>query len=45
MGKPYWSLAAALKDRTKRALQYIDRFEEAVATTAADPPWHKQPAV
>ena len=36
MGKPYWSLAAALKDRTKRALQYIDRFEEAVARRAAE---------
>lgn len=35
MGMPYWSLAAALKDRTKRALQYIDRFEEAVAARAA----------
>ena len=36
MGKPYWSLAAALKDRTKRALQYVDRFEEAVAALAAE---------
>jgi UDP-2,3-diacylglucosamine pyrophosphatase LpxH len=36
MGKPYWSLAAALKDRTKRALQYIDRFEEAVAARAVE---------
>ena len=36
MGKPYWSLAAALKDRTKRALQYIDRFEEAVAARALE---------
>ncbi|WP_420456167.1 UDP-2,3-diacylglucosamine diphosphatase [Rubrivirga sp.] len=36
MGVPYWSLAAALKDRTKRALQYVDRFEEAVAALAAE---------
>ena len=35
LGLPYWSLAAALKDRTKRALQYVDRFEEAVAALAA----------
>lgn len=36
MGKPYWSLAAALKDRTKKALQYVARFEEAVAARAAE---------
>lgn len=36
MGYPYWSLAAALKDRTKRALQYVARFEEAVAARAAE---------
>ena len=36
LGKPYWSLAAALKDRTKRALQYVARFEEAVAARAAE---------
>ena len=36
MGRPYWSLAAALKDRTKKALQYVDRFEEAVAALAAE---------
>lgn len=36
MGAPYWSLAAALKDRTKKALQYVDRFEEAVAALAAE---------
>ena len=35
LGMPYWSLAAALKDRTKRALQYVARFEEAVAALAA----------
>ena len=36
LGYPYWSLAAALKDRTKRALQYVTAFEEAVATVAAE---------
>ena len=36
LGYPYWSLAAALKDRTKRALQYVARFEEAVAALAAE---------
>lgn len=36
LGMPYWSLAAALKDRTKRALQYVARFEEAVAARAAE---------
>lgn len=36
LGKPYWSLAAALKDRTKKALQYVARFEEAVAARAAE---------
>jgi len=36
MGKPYWSLAAALKDRTKKALQYVARFEEAVAARATE---------
>ena len=36
LGYPYWSLAAALKDRTKRALQYVTAFEEAVAARAAE---------
>ncbi|MGB3543802.1 UDP-2,3-diacylglucosamine diphosphatase [Rubrivirga sp.] len=36
MGKPYWSLAAALKDRTKKALQYVGRFEDAVAALALE---------
>ena len=36
LGYPYWSLAAALKDRTKRALQYVAAFEEAVAAVAAE---------
>ena len=36
LGQPYWSLAGALKDRTKHALQYVDRFEEVVAARAAE---------
>ncbi len=36
LGMPYWSLAGALKDRTKKAVQYIAGFEEAVARRAAD---------
>ncbi len=36
LGKPYWSLAAALKDRTKKALQYVARFEDAVASLALE---------
>jgi len=35
LGMPYWSLAGALKDRTKKAVQYIAGFEEAVAQRAA----------
>ncbi len=35
LGMPYWSLAAALKGRTKRAVQFIAGFEEAVAQRAA----------
>ncbi len=34
LGKPYWSLSAFLKDRTKTALQYIDDFEQMVAEKA-----------
>ncbi len=34
MNKPYWSLSAYLKHRTKTALQYIDQFEELVAEKA-----------
>ena len=34
-GYDYWSLSNALKSRTKKALQYVDRFEEAVARRAA----------
>lgn len=35
LGYDYWSLAGALKSRTKTALQYVGRFEEAVARRAA----------
>lgn len=34
LGRPYWSLSAYLKKRTKKALQYIDDFEELVAERA-----------
>lgn len=36
LGYPYWSLASALKARTKKAVQYIGQFEEAVAHRAAE---------
>ncbi len=36
LGRPYWSLAAFLKGNTKRAVQYIAGFEEAVARRAAE---------
>ncbi len=35
LGLDYWSLAAALKARTKKAVQYVAGFEEAVARRAA----------
>ena len=35
-GRPYWSLARYLKDNTKKAVQYIAGFEEAVARKAAE---------
>jgi UDP-2,3-diacylglucosamine pyrophosphatase LpxH len=35
LNQPYWSLAAAAKTTTKRAVQYIADFEEAVVTRAA----------
>ena len=35
-GMPYWSLAGALKARTKRAVQYVAGFEEAVARRARE---------
>ena len=34
LGKPYWSLAAYLKLKAKRAVQYIADFEHAVAAEA-----------
>lgn len=34
MGRPYWSLSAYLKQRTKKALQYVDDFEQLVAEKA-----------
>lgn len=36
LGMPYWSLAAFLKKRVKNAVQYVCRFEEAVAHAAKD---------
>lgn len=36
LGYPYWSLAGYLKDRTKRAVQYVAEFEAAVARAAAE---------
>ncbi|WP_448587021.1 UDP-2,3-diacylglucosamine diphosphatase [Thermaurantiacus sp.] len=35
LGLPYWSLSAFLKHRVKRAVEFISRFEEAVAHAAA----------
>ena len=34
LGYPYWSLSAYLKHRVKNAVEYIGRFEEAVADEA-----------
>jgi UDP-2,3-diacylglucosamine pyrophosphatase LpxH len=34
-GLPYWSLSAYLKHRVKNAVQFVGRFEEAVANEAA----------
>ncbi len=34
MNKPYWSLAAAVKTSTKRAVQYVADFEKAVVRRA-----------
>ena len=34
MGREYWSLAAFLKQKVKNAVNYIDRFERAVAREA-----------
>src|SRR3546814_12395889 len=35
-GLPYWSLSAYLKKRVKNAVEYVCRFEEAVAHAAAE---------
>jgi UDP-2,3-diacylglucosamine pyrophosphatase LpxH len=35
LGYPYWSLSQHLKTKVKNALQFILRFEEAVAAEAA----------
>lgn len=35
-GLPYWSLSAYLKRKVKNAVEYISRFEEAVAHAARD---------
>ena len=35
-GLPYWSLSAHLKKKVKNAVEYISRFEEAVAHAARD---------
>jgi UDP-2,3-diacylglucosamine pyrophosphatase LpxH len=34
LGYPYWSLSAYLKHRVKNAVEYIDRFADAVAAAA-----------
>jgi UDP-2,3-diacylglucosamine pyrophosphatase LpxH len=36
MHLPYWSLSAYLKKRVKNAVQFIGRYEEAVAHAAAE---------
>lgn len=36
MGMPYWSLSAYLKKRVKNAVEYVCRFEEAVAHAAEE---------
>ncbi|MFC3714259.1 UDP-2,3-diacylglucosamine diphosphatase [Sphingoaurantiacus capsulatus] len=36
LGLPYWSLSAHLKKKVKNAVEYISRFEEAVAHAAAE---------
>src|SRR3546814_20215409 len=35
-GLPYWSLSAYLKKRVKNEVEYVCRFEEAVAHAAAE---------
>lgn len=34
LGMPYWSLSAYLKNQTKRAVQYVGQFEDALAQEA-----------
>lgn len=36
LGLPYWSLSAHLKRRVKNAVEYVSRFEAAVAQAAAE---------
>lgn len=36
LGLPYWSLSAYLKKRVKNAVEYVGRFEEAVAHAARE---------
>ena len=36
LGLPHWSLSAYLKQKVKNAVEYISRFEEAVARSAAE---------
>jgi UDP-2,3-diacylglucosamine pyrophosphatase LpxH len=36
LGLPYWSLSAHLKRKVKNAVEYVSRFEEAVAHAAAE---------
>ena len=35
LGYPYWSLSAYLKQKAKRAVEFVGRFEEALATEAS----------
>ena len=34
LGKPYWSLSKVLKQKTKQAVQYVNNFEQIVASEA-----------
>ena len=34
MGKPYWSLSSYVKDKSKKAMQFIANFENAIADEA-----------
>ena len=36
LGMPYWSLAAYVKGKVKRAVEYVSNFEEAVVKSAAE---------